>query len=72
MENEIIEKQNSTEVLMGVLEDFGRAEADRVLVVYLNAAGEVCIRHNTDYIEMAGMAAYVTARVTMKMMGIKE
>ena len=48
-----------SEVLMGVMEEFGQSEGTNVLVVYSNQDGDVCIRGTYGYIEMVGIGEWV-------------
>jgi hypothetical protein len=49
---------NCTDLLMGVLEEFGNCEAKSVIVLYLNENDEIILRRNTGNSLTIGLCDY--------------
>lgn len=58
-----------TDILMEVLEDLGRAEADTVIVIYMNEKNEIILKHNTDYVVLIGVGEWLKNVALRRMAG---
>ena len=62
------EVRSASQTLMHCLEDFGESEPDRVIVVYTNAAGDLCwsVSGPYSYTRIVGMLECCKAKVMEK------
>ena len=67
-EKKDLDNRTCTQTLVDCLEEFGKSEAKRVLVIYINEADEICWSTNGRYsfVQVLGMLECVRARVGAK------
>lgn len=56
----------ATELMMIVMEEFSTSEAKRMLIVWNDEGGDLCIASNCDDTETVGLAEYAKSRALIR------